>query len=164
MKSATEKLKQKQPEKSTFKLDESAAARPLAAKPAGKPVASSEQSSYSFSSDQMLTYVEPAFAQPSKTNGNIGTFGLKTKNTLDETEKTKKAFLEDDTDTGKRKFQALPAFAPIDDADVLPDAEEEDGTALDDMGSDDEENNAQLQAQLEKRRAEIAANEDTAME
>ena len=42
VKSATEKLKQKQPEKSTFKLDESAAARPLAAKPAGKPVTSSK--------------------------------------------------------------------------------------------------------------------------
>ncbi|KAJ4408843.1 pre-mRNA processing RNA-helicase [Didymella pomorum] len=147
VKSATEKLKQKQPEKSTFKLDESAAARPLAAKPAGKPVTS-----------------KPAVAQQGKTNGNIGAFGLKTKNALDETETTKKAFLEDDTDTGKRKFQALPAFAPIDDADALPDADEEDGTALDDMGSDDEENNAQRMAQLEKRRAEIAAAEDTNME
>ncbi|KAH6615168.1 hypothetical protein C7974DRAFT_443272 [Boeremia exigua] len=145
-KSAADKLKQKQPEKSTFRLDESAAARPLAAKPAGKPVTT------------------PAVAQPSKTAANIGAFGLKTKNAL-ETASTKKAFLDDDTDTGKRKFQALPAFAPIDDADHLPDAEEEDGAALDDMGSDDEENNAQLQAQLEKRRTEMAAaTEDTAME
>lgn len=147
VKSAAEKLKQKQPEKSTFKLDESAAARPLAAKPAGRPVTT-----------------RPAVAQQGKTNGNIGAFGLKTKNALDETETTKKAFLEDDTDTGKRKFQALPAFAPIDDADALPDADDEDGTALDDMGSDDEENNAQRMAQLEKRRAEIAAAEDTNME
>ncbi|KAJ4380792.1 pre-mRNA processing RNA-helicase [Didymella sp. IMI 355093] len=149
VKSAAEKLKQKQPEKSTFKLDESAAARPLAAKPAGKPVTA-----------------KPAVAQQAKTNTNMGAFGLKTKNALDETETetTKKAFLEDDSDTGKRKFQALPAFAPIDHADTLPDPDEEDGTALDDMGSDDEENNAQLQAQLEKRRAEIAAAEDTNME
>ncbi|KAJ4333814.1 pre-mRNA processing RNA-helicase [Ascochyta clinopodiicola] len=147
VKTATEKLKQKQPEKSTFKLDESAAARPLAAKPAGKPVTT-----------------KPAFAHAPKTNTNIGAFGLKTKTALDEAATTKKAFLEDDTDTGKRKFQALPAFAPIDDADALPDADDEDETAMDDMGSDDEENNAQLQAQLEKRRAEIAANQDTAME
>ncbi|KAJ4315150.1 pre-mRNA processing RNA-helicase [Neodidymelliopsis sp. IMI 364377] len=146
VKSATEKLKQKQPEKSTFKLDESAAARPLAAKPAGKPVTS-----------------KPASAQPGKANGNIGAFGLKAKNALDDTETTKKALLDDDTDTGKRKFQALPAFAPIDAADALPDAED-DEAAMDDMGSDDEENNAQLQAQLEKRRLEIAAAEDTNME
>lgn len=165
-KSATEKLKQKQPEKSTFKLDESAAARPLAAKPAGKPVTTSKHFPHDGTFDQPLIHAEPAVAQQGKTNGNIGAFGLKTKNALDEAETTKKAFLEDDTDTGKRKFQALPAFAPIDDADVLPDAEEEeDGAALDDMGSDDEENNAQLQAQLEKRRAELAAaNEDANME
>lgn len=149
VKSATEKLKQKQPEKSTFKLDESAAARPLAAKPAGKPVTT-----------------KPAVAHQATATANIGAFGLKTKNALDETETTKKAFLEDDTATGKRKFQALPTFAPIDDADILPDAEEEeDGAALDHIGSDDEENNAQIQAKLEKRRAEIAAaNEDTKME
>ncbi|KAF1364815.1 DEAD-domain-containing protein [Lizonia empirigonia] len=136
LKTATEKLKQKLPEKSTFKLDESAAARPLAAKPAGKPVTT-----------------KPAVAQPAKPNANIGAFGLKAKNALDEAHTTKKAILEDDTDTGRRKFQALPAFAPIDDADALPDADEEDGTAMDDMGSDDEENNAQLQAQLQKRRS-----------
>lgn len=148
VKSAAEKLKQKLPEKSTFKLDESAAARPLAAKPAGKPVTT-----------------KPAIAQQGKTNGNIGAFGLKTKNALDETEITKKAFLEDEADTRKRKFQALPAFAPIDEADIMPDADEEDGAALDDMGSDDEETHAQLQAQLEKRRAEIAAvDQDTNME
>ena len=164
VKSATEKLKQKQPEKSTFKLDESAAARPLAAKPAGKPVTTSEYSLPLYLLEPTLIHAEPAVAQQGKTNGNIGAFGLKTKNALDEAETTKKAFLEDDTDTGKRKFQALPAFAPIDEADVLPDAEEEDGAALDDMGSDDEENNEKLQAQLEKRRAEIAAaNEDTDM-
>lgn len=164
-KTATEKLKQKLPEKSTFKLDESAAARPLAAKPAGKPVTTSACSSIPLPSlPHTLTLAEPAVAQPAKPNANIGAFGLKAKNALDEAQTTKKAILEDDTDTGRRKFQALPAFAPIDDADALPDADEEDGTAMDDMGSDDEENNAQLQAQLEKRRAEIAANEDTKME
>lgn len=164
-KTATEKLKQKLPEKSTFKLDESAAARPLAAKPAGKPVTTSACSSIPLPSlPHTLTRAEPAVAQPAKPNANIGAFGLKAKNALDEAQTTKKAILEDDTDTGRRKFQALPAFAPIDDADALPDADEEDGTAMDDMGSDDEENNAQLQAQLEKRRAEIAANEDTKME
>jgi ATP-dependent RNA helicase DDX46/PRP5 len=163
VKSATEKLKQKQPEKSTFKLDESAAARPLAAKPAGKPVTSSECASCTLHRNTTLTFAEPASAQPGKANGNIGAFGLKAKNALDDTETTKKALLDDDTDTGKRKFQALPAFAPIDAADALPDAED-DEAAMDDMGSDDEENNAQLQAQLEKRRLEIAAAEDTNME
>lgn len=165
VKSAAEKLKQKLPEKSTFKLDESAAARPLAAKPAGKPVTTSEYTIVHHMSDSTLTCAEPAIAQQGKTNGNIGAFGLKTKNALDETEITKKAFLEDEADTRKRKFQALPAFAPIDEADIMPDADEEDGAALDDMGSDDEENQAQLQAQLEKRRAEIAAvDQDTNME
>ena len=166
VKSAAEKLKQKQPEKSTFKLDESAAARPLAAKPAGKPVTTSESTLVARMPDSTLTCIEPAIAQQGKINGNIGAFGLKTKNALDETEiTTKKAFLEDDAGTRKRKFQALPDFVPIDDADILPDPDEEDGAALDDIGSDDEANHAQLQAQLEKRRAEIAAaDQDTNME
>ncbi|KAH7388817.1 P-loop containing nucleoside triphosphate hydrolase protein [Pyrenochaeta sp. MPI-SDFR-AT-0127] len=150
-KSATEKVKQKQPEKSTFKLDESAAARPLLAKPAGKPV---------------TTAVSNRSIVQAKANGNIGSFGLKAKSAA-EAETSRKTLLDDEDDTGKRKFQALPAFAPIDEPEPAADDAEADA-AMSDIGSDDEETNAQLQAQLEKRRAEIANEsltaEDTAME
>jgi ATP-dependent RNA helicase DDX46/PRP5 len=157
-KSATEKVKQKQPEKSTFKLDESAAARPLAAKPAGKPVTTSVGSkSPTPNPHHTLTSAEPALPQAAKANGNIGSFGLKTKAAL-EAETTKNALLDDEVNISKRKFQALPDFTPNDEADEAHDVEEDD-VVMDDIGSDDEETNAQLQAQLEKRRAEIA-NED----
>ncbi|KAH8731206.1 hypothetical protein GQ44DRAFT_605168 [Phaeosphaeriaceae sp. PMI808] len=148
-KPATEKPKQKQPEKSSFKLDASAAARPLMAKPAGKPV--------------NTTIAKPLVAQSSKTNSNIGSFGLKAKSATEET--SKKAVLDDEVDTGKRKLQALPIFA--NDAPSPP-ADVEDETAMSDIDSADEESNAQIQAQLAKRRAEIASaeaeNEDTKME
>lgn len=150
-KSATEKVKQKQPEKSTFKLDESAAARPLLAKPAGKPVTNA--------------FTNGSAAQ-ARTNGNIGSFGLKTKSAT-EVETSKKAFLDDEVDTGKRKFQALPDFTANDEPEPVAD-DDVDDAAMSDIGSDDEETNAQLQARLEERRAEIAnadvASEDTAME
>ncbi|KAF1840951.1 P-loop containing nucleoside triphosphate hydrolase protein [Cucurbitaria berberidis CBS 394.84] len=150
-KSATEKVKQKLPEKSTFKLDESAAARPLLTKPAGKPV---------------TTAVSNRAAAQAKANGNIGSFGLKAKSAT-EAETTKKTLLDDEVDTSKRKFQALPDFTPGDEHEPAVD-DVEDDAAMSDIGSDDDETNAQLQAQLEKRRAEIAAeniaNEDTTME
>lgn len=164
-KSATEKVKQKQPEKSTFKLDESAAARPLLAKPAGKPVTGASASMYSSNHtymDRTLSVTDRAGPQP-KLNGNIGSFGLKTKSAA-EAETSKKALLDDEVDTGKRKFQALPEFPAIDEPEHAAD-DGEDEAAMSDIGSDDEETNAHLQARLEERRAEIASanNEDTAM-
>jgi ATP-dependent RNA helicase DDX46/PRP5 len=145
-KSATEKIKQKLPEKSTFKLDESAAARPLLAKPAGKPV---------------TTAATASSRSASKASGNIGSFGLKNKSNAEaEADISKKALLDDEVDTGKRKLQALPDFSANDQ--VEHDAAEDDA-AMSDIGSDDGENNAELQARLEQRRAEMA-NEDTAME
>lgn len=168
-KTATEKMKQKQPEKSTFKLDESAAARPLLAKSAGKPVTTAVNSTYSFCKHRwgpLLTPIDRPAAH-TKANGNIGSFGLKAKSAA-EAESSRKTLLDDEDDTGKRKFQELPAFAPIDDPEpAAEDAGAE--TGMSDIGSDDEETNAQLQAQLEKRRAEIAnesltTEEDTTME
>ncbi|CAO2650593.1 Nn.00g018850.m01.CDS01 [Neocucurbitaria sp. VM-36] len=150
-KSATEKAKQKLPEKSTFKLDESAAARPLLTKPAGKPVSAA---------------VNNRAITQAKSNGNIGSFGLKAKSAT-ESEITKKALLDDEVNTSKRKFQALPDFTPGDEPEHAVDDAEDEAT-MSDIASDDEETNAQLQAQLEKRRAEIAAedlaNEDATME
>ncbi|RAR05195.1 pre-mrna-processing atp-dependent rna helicase prp5 [Stemphylium lycopersici] len=144
-KSATEKLKQKQPEKSTFKLDASAAARPLdMAKPAGKTVTTASN----------LT--------SAKGNGNIGSFGLRAKTAAeDEAETSRKALLDEEGPTRKRKLQALPEFTANDEADGA-----EDDGAMSDIGSDGEENNAELQARLEKRRADIANenHKDTAME
>ncbi|KAL5118254.1 pre-mRNA processing RNA-helicase [Pleosporales sp. CAS-2024a] len=148
-KPATEKAKQKLPEKSSFKLDESAAARPLMAKPAGKPV----------------TAPIANRAASTKANGNMGSFGLKAKSAVEE-ETSKNALLDDENDTGKRKLQALPVFADHDEPS--PTAEAEDEAAMTDIGSDDDETNAQVQARLEKRRAEIAtgqaADQDTNME
>ncbi|KAI4695732.1 pre-mRNA processing RNA-helicase [Alternaria sp. BMP 2799] len=147
-KSATEKVKQKQPEKSTFRLDASAAARPLdMAKPAGKTVTNASN----------VPIV--------KGNGNIGSFGLKTKTAAEtEEENSRKALLDEEGPTRKRKLQALPEF----DANEAPSLEADGDDAdspMSDIGSDDE-NNAELQARLEKRRAEIANEnqEDTAME
>jgi ATP-dependent RNA helicase DDX46/PRP5 len=147
-KSATEKLKQKLPEKSTFKLDESAAARPLLAKPAGKRV---------------TTAVAASNRSASKANGNIGSFGLKTKSNAEtEADTSKNALLDDEVDTGKRKLQALPNFADNDEPEHETDTAEDDAV-MSDIGSPDGENNAELQARLEQRRAEMA-DEDTAME
>jgi ATP-dependent RNA helicase DDX46/PRP5 len=168
-KSATDKVKQKQPEKSNFKLDESAAARPLVAKPAGKPVNTPVASKLYCTRDarpHMLTRTDRVAAQSAKTNGNIGSFGLKTKSAAEEDETSKKALLDDEVDTGKRKLQALPVFTAPDESE--PPAEIEDDAAMSDIDSDDDQTNAQLQAQLEKRRTEIAgaeaANEDGNME
>lgn len=164
-KSALEKLKSKQPEKSTFKLDETAAVRPLLTKPAGKPVTSSLASKQNRSDvfqDQSLTFTDGSASQSAKMNGNIGSFGLKAKSAAEEEEETsKKALLDDDVGKHKRKLQALPVFTASDEPELVADAE--DDTVMSDIGSDDEQTNAQLQAQLEKRRAE-AAQEDTNME
>lgn len=133
-------------------MDESAAARPLMAKPAGKPVTTAASN-----------------RSAAKANGNIGSFGLKTKSNEAEAEAetSKKALLDDDVDTSKRKFQALPEFTANDELEPEADGAEDDAV-MSDIGSDDDENNAELQARLEKRRAEIAnenlTNEDTTME
>jgi ATP-dependent RNA helicase DDX46/PRP5 len=168
-KTATDKVKQKQPEKSSFKLDESAAARPLLAKPAGKPVNTSAASKHHLTlhdRTHLLTHTDRTAAQSTKANSNIGSFGLKAKSAAEEDVTSKKALLDDNVDTGKRKLQALPVFAAQDEPQPLAEAEDE--AAMSDIGSDNEETHAQLQAQLEKRRTEIAtaegANEDTNME
>lgn len=154
-KSATEKLKQKQPEKSTFRLDASAAARPLdMAKPAGKTVtASSKSFSGSSATNHRLTLAEPPVA---KANGNIGAFGLKTKTAAETEEETsRKALLDEEGPTKKRKLQALPEFTTNDEPEPEADGADHD-SEMSGIGSDDEENNAEFQARLEKRRAEIA--------
>ncbi|KAI1675239.1 DEAD/DEAH box helicase [Pyrenophora tritici-repentis] len=167
-KSATEKVKQKQPEKSTFRLDASAAARPLdLAKPAGKAVTSAASSmppSPSPIMKQNLT--EELDSGALKANGNIGSFGLKTKTAAEvEAETSRKALLDEEGPTRKRKFQALPEFNNHDEPESEANGTEDD-TAMSAIGSEDEENNAELQARLEKRRAEIAIEnqQDTVME
>jgi ATP-dependent RNA helicase DDX46/PRP5 len=166
-KTATEKVKQKLPEKSGFKLDESAAARPLMAKPAGKPANTTVASkclNHDLNHKCMLTRPDRA-SQASKASGNIGSFGLKAKSATEE-ESSKKILLGDEVDTGKRKLQALPVFTTDEQPDSTHDPE--DDAVMSDIGSDDDENTAQVQAQLQKRRAEIASaevkTEDTNME
>lgn len=166
-KSATEKGKQKAPEKSNFKLDESAAARPLLAKPTGlsvgKPVKPpSTGTFFSNLKSSLSTWLTPlGFGNPApaKTNPNIGTFGIKKKSTVEEEETSKNSLLGDEVNTRKRKLQALPVFSENDQPEPEDDAEEE--AAMSDIGSDDEATNAQLQARLELRRAEMT-NTDTA--
>jgi len=165
-KPAVEKAKQKQPEKSSFKLDESAAARPLIAKPAGKPVVIAAASKYrriDFICSSQLTQTDDAPA--AKTNGNIGSFGLKAKSAAEE-EIASKALLDDELDTGKRKLQTLPAFATHNEPETT--AGVQDDAAMSDIGTDDDETHAQLQAKLESRRAELshgqAAEKDINME
>tara|TARA_R110002003_G_scaffold106_15_gene8842 strand:+ start:17114 stop:19924 length:2811 start_codon:yes stop_codon:yes gene_type:complete len=158
-KSTAEKSKQKLPEKSNFKLDESAAARPLLTKPAGKPVNNTSVASASTLTEiirsEVLTPTDRSAAQPSKANGNIGSFGLKAKTTTEE-ETSRKALLDDDVDTGKRKLQALPVFSSNEDEPELA-VDAEDDTVMSDLGSEDNEATAEQQAQLKKRRAEIAS-------
>ncbi|KAF2472295.1 P-loop containing nucleoside triphosphate hydrolase protein [Lindgomyces ingoldianus] len=105
----------------------------------------------------MLTGQDRVTAPPLKASGNISSFGLKAKPATD-SKASKNALLDDDDDTSKRTLQQLPDFDPKDEPTF-----EGDDTAMDDIeGSDDEDANAQAQAQLEKRREELA-NEDTAM-
>ncbi|KAF2706816.1 P-loop containing nucleoside triphosphate hydrolase protein [Pleomassaria siparia CBS 279.74] len=162
-KSATEKLKQIP--KSTFKLDETAKAKPLLSRTAGKPVvsqdAASVTSTYPLKHTTATTSLtdQDRAAQMPKTTGNMSSFGLKTKGDLTtDSAATKSALLDDGDNTGKRTLQALPDFT-LDE----PSPGNEDDAAMSDIGSDDEETHAQVQAQLEKRREEIAI-EDTKME
>lgn len=127
--------------KEPFQLDHSAAARPALFKPATKP------------NGPAVGAGRPA-APSSKTNGNIGAFGLKTKSAKGDSEPSKNVLLNDEENTGKRSLQTLPAFAPIDGES--PETGDADEGAMSDIGSDDETNHAQIQAQLEKRREEIA--------
>ena len=98
------------------------------------------------------------------TNGNtIGVIGLKTKSSKDDDAPGNKTLLDDGEQSGKRSLQPLADLAPIEgqepDAAVANNGEDD---PMSDMGSP-ESNNAELQAQLEKRRAEIAQG-DTQME
>lgn len=126
--------------KSTFRLDETAKARPLLSKSVGMSISQGNRVS-----------------RLSKATGNMSSFGLKAKGEVaGGSAGTKSALLDDEDNTGKRKLQALPDFTPLDE----PYPGGEDDAAMSDIGSDNEESHAQLQAQLEKRRDEIA-NEDT---
>jgi len=162
-KSATE---MKPTQVNQFRLDHSAAARPAqfkaaAAKSSG-PTVASKCSSSTFKS-LLLTQTEHVNGQASKTNVNVGAFGLKTKSTRDDPapEPTKKGLLDDGenvANAGKRSLQALPDFAPLDDEAASP-VDDEGNSPIGDIGDDDEA----VRAQLEKRREELA-NEDTQME
>jgi ATP-dependent RNA helicase DDX46/PRP5 len=158
---AAEKAKQSQ--KGTIKLDETAKAKPLQGQVAGKPVAAVNGSSMSLSPstrlDFPLTQAEPLPTKSVKASANVGSFGLKAK-AATEVKAEKNALLDDEEGTKKRKFQALPDFNPEDGPSPPADLE---GASPADIGSDDEDANAKLQAHLEKRREEIA-NEDTSME
>lgn len=115
------------------------------------------------SSGQSLTDVGRVGLPSSKTNGNITSFGNKAKSGDDADKPAKNALLGDDEEsTGKRSLRALPDFTPLDpNMSDAPEAEEADG--MDDMASPEGGNAAEIQAQLEKRRAEVA-NEDAQME
>ncbi|KAF2869936.1 hypothetical protein BDV95DRAFT_629805 [Massariosphaeria phaeospora] len=93
-------------------------------------------------------------AQQLKANGSITSFGLKAKAPKEVVETTH-ALLDDQDNTRTRKLQVLPDFVPA-DAPSSPVAED---TAMDEIGSDDEETDAQTQAQLEKRREDMANQE-----
>jgi ATP-dependent RNA helicase DDX46/PRP5 len=69
-------------------------------------------------------------ANSTKANGNIGSFGLKAKSAAKEDMTSKKALLDDNVDTGKRKrkLQTLPVFATQDECE--PPAEAKDETAM----------------------------------
>ncbi|ORY15539.1 hypothetical protein BCR34DRAFT_477754 [Clohesyomyces aquaticus] len=138
-KDPAEKPKQKQ--KSPFMLDGEVKVNPLTSKPAAAKKEAENRGT-------------------NKASGNISSFGLKAKAAAD-SKANKNALFEDDNDTGKRTLQQLPDFNPQEESTFSPGA---DDVAMEDIGgSDDEDGNAQAQAQLEKRREELAANDDTAM-
>jgi ATP-dependent RNA helicase DDX46/PRP5 len=146
-----------------FKLDHSAAARPAQFKAAAKSSGTAVGSKCSSLTTKrsLLTQAGRLNGQSSKTGGNVGAFGLKTKSTADDAAPTENALLDDEENTGKRALQALPDFTLLDGEEVDADANEveEVDDAISNIGSDDEA----IQAHLEKRRAELA-NEDTEME
>ncbi|KAF2264514.1 P-loop containing nucleoside triphosphate hydrolase protein [Lojkania enalia] len=129
--------------KSTFMLDQNATSRPFQPKLAGKSTSSTSTTSVA------QRVVAPQ--SQSKTNGNISSFGLKPKSADDDTATTKSTLLDDEDGTKKRTLQALPDITPTDEP--LPEA---DDVAMSDIGSDDEESHAQIQARLEQRRAKLA--------
>jgi ATP-dependent RNA helicase DDX46/PRP5 len=145
-KSAADKGKQK----STFKLDESAAARPLLTKPAGVAVIASAASMSSrplIPPTALLTSAGRAAEATAKSN--IGTFGLKTKAVTEEETSTKASILDDGA-ANKRMFTALPTVTDTDE--VMPLADDDDDVSMGDLGSDDDAANAEAKTQLEKRR------------
>ncbi|KAF2637009.1 P-loop containing nucleoside triphosphate hydrolase protein [Massarina eburnea CBS 473.64] len=150
-------LKKQKQAKDVFQLDPSAAARPAPFKPATKPNG---------------TTVTKQTGAPSS-HGNVanignaangGGFGFKAKAAQDGGP-TKKKLLDDGENTGKRSLQPLSLLTPLEvqEPDVVDANGDEGDSPMSDIGSPDEVNNAELQAQLEKRRAEIT-NDDNQME
>ncbi|CAI6241920.1 unnamed protein product [Periconia digitata] len=125
----------------SFQLDQSAAARPSGFKAAAKP----NGAGLSGSADVSQSTVT-----------NIGAFGLKSKSAKENDAPGNKALLDDGEKSGKRSLQPLADLNPAEgqepDAVVANNGEDD---PMSDMASP-EGNNAELQAQLEKRRAEIA--------
>lgn len=154
---------EKKPSKTAqpFQLDHSAAARPAGFKAATKPNATAQPGKSpppptSLSLETYLTCADQPPVPQSATNANIGAFGLKTKSSTEAGGPNNKIILDDGEKTGKRSFQPLADFAPVEGQEpdaALANSGEDD--PMGDMGSP-EGNDAELQAQLEKRRAEIA--------
>jgi ATP-dependent RNA helicase DDX46/PRP5 len=71
------------------------------------------------------TQIAMSPANPTKANGNIGSFGLKAKSAAKEDVTSKKALLDDNVDTGKRKLQTLPVFATQDECEPPEEAKDE---------------------------------------
>jgi ATP-dependent RNA helicase DDX46/PRP5 len=147
--------------KEPFKLAETAAPAPFAKINGATSNGAKVPSMYGiFAPKHMLTTIGRA-GLASKPNGNIGSFGNKAKLGEEVTKPAKKALLDDGENTGKRSLQALPDFTPLDqEVPDAPDAGDDD--VMDDMDSPEGDNAAEIQAQLEKRRAEMA-NEDAQM-
>jgi len=90
---------------------------------------------------------------PVKVSGNLASFGRASATAPENEQRTGKNLLDDEEDQSKRSLQALPEF-PLDEE--VPEMDNTEDVEMSDIGSDDEEHNAQVQAQLEKRRDEWA--------
>ncbi|PVI08473.1 DEAD-domain-containing protein [Periconia macrospinosa] len=130
-------------DKKPFQLDASAAARPAGFKAAAKPNGTVESGDINGS-------------QSAAIGNNIGAFGLKTKSATGTSDPNAKVLLDDGEKAGKRSLQPLAELAPVEGQEFDATVADTNGEDLvSDMGSP-EGNVAELQAQLEKRRAEIA--------
>ena len=156
--------KPKQLRKEPFKLGETAAPAPFAKITGATSNGSTLPGKlHPINFPSLLTAIGRAPMPQSKTSGNIVSFGNKAKPGEEADQPAKNALLGDDEEsTGKRSLRALPDFTPL-DQNVSDTIEAEEVEGMDDMASPEGDNAAEIQAQLEKRRAEIA-NEDGQME
>ncbi|KAF2200334.1 P-loop containing nucleoside triphosphate hydrolase protein [Delitschia confertaspora ATCC 74209] len=91
--------------------------------------------------------VDTSAPKPLKPTGNVSSFGLKARIATEDSG-TRNALLDDDEDVQTRKFEKLPDYDPEEHVGH----DEEDDTALGDIGSDDEDAVAAQLAAAEKRR------------